>query len=275
MELAGKNIVITGAGSGIGRAMAYAFKAEGAAHITVADLNEAGARETATHVGGTALKVDVTKEDDIRNLVRVAEAAGGPIDLFCSNAGVIDLDPEFDNAASAPDALWQRALAVHVMAHVYAARILLPKMMARKSGYFLNTVSAAGLLSQIGSATYSTSKHAAIGFAESLAIASKDHGIGVSLLCPQAVATPLAGTGDFHGGADVDGVISADACAKAAVDGLRAEQFIILPHPAVLGYMQAKTANYDRWIGGMVKLRRRIAEAGAEFLAEQAKKRAT
>jgi len=263
MEITGKNIVITGGGSGIGRALAYAFHDEGAAHITVADLNLAGAQETAAQIGGHAVRTDVSSEEEIQNLVAEAEKFGGPIDIFCSNAGIIDLDPDFDNPASAPDRLWQRALAVHVMAHVYAARAVLPSMQERKTGWFLNTASAAGLLSQIASGTYSTSKHAAIGFAESLAIAVKDSGIGVSVLCPQAVATPLAGTGDFHGGADVDGIITAADCARAAVVGLKAGHFIILPHPAVLGYMQAKSGNYDRWIGGMAKLRRGMKAARA------------
>lgn len=267
MELADKNIVITGGGSGIGRALAYAFHAEGARHITVADLNLAGAEETAAAVGGSAMRVDVTREDEVVALARLAEEKGGPIDLFCSNAGVIDIDPDFDNPASAPDALWQRAFGVHVMAHVYAARAVLPGMIARKSGWFMNTVSAAGLLSQIGSATYSTTKHAAIGFGESLAIAVKDQGIGVSLLCPQAVATPLAGGGGFHGGADVDGIITAADCAAAAVRGLREGRFIILPHPSVAQYYARKSENYDRWIGGMAKMRRGIKQAAAAFLA--------
>jgi NAD(P)-dependent dehydrogenase (short-subunit alcohol dehydrogenase family) len=257
MDVRDKTIVITGAGSGIGRAMAQLFAAEGARHIAVADLNEAGARETAAMVGGTAYACDVTQEADIRRVVD----ATGPIDLFCSNAGVITLDPEFDNAASAPDAAWTRAWQVHVMAHVYAARIVLPGMMERGAGWFLNTVSAAGLLSQIGSATYSTTKHAAIGFAESLAIAAKDRGVGVSVLCPQGVATPFVQDGGFFGGADVDGVLTAEQVAAAALEGLRANKFLILPHPNVANYMQVKAGNYDRWIGGMAKLRRSVKAA--------------
>jgi NAD(P)-dependent dehydrogenase (short-subunit alcohol dehydrogenase family) len=257
MEVSGKVIAITGAGSGIGRSLAQVFAREGAAHIAIADLNAAGAEETACMVGGTAHAVDVTREADIVRLVRETEAAAGPIDLFVSNAGIIISDPDFDNAASAPDEAWARSWAVHVMAHVYAARAVLPGMIARRSGWLLNTVSAAGLLSQIGAATYSTTKHAAIGFAESLAIAHKDHGIGVSVLCPQGVATPLVSS-DFFAGADVDGVLTPEQVAEAALEGLRAGQFLILPHPNVASYMKLKAENYGRWLGGMAKLRRGI-----------------
>ena len=258
MDVRDKTIVITGAGSGIGRCLAQLFHAEGARHIAVADLNEAGAHETARMVGGTAYACDVSREADIQRVVAETEAAAGPIDLFCSNAGVITLDPEFDHAGSAPDAAWARAWAVHVMAHVYAARAVLPGMMERRSGWFLNTVSAAGLLSQVGSATYSTTKHAAIGFAESLAIAARDRGVGVSVLCPQGVATPFVQQGDFFGGADVDGVLTPEQVAASALEGLRAGKFLILPHASVANYMRAKAENYDRWVGGMAKMRRGI-----------------
>ncbi len=260
MDVKDKVVVITGGGSGIGRALAARFHAAGARHIAIADLNEEGAQETARMVGGMAMRCDVSLEADIRALVTASEKAAGPIDLFCSNAGLIYPDPDSDNAASAPNEAWARAWAVHVMAHVYAARALLPGMIQRRSGYFLNTVSAAGLLSQIGAAVYGTTKHAAIGFAESLAIASKDHGIGVSVLCPQGVATPLV-AGQSFSGADVDGVLTAEDVAESALEGLLAENFIILPHPKVADYMKLKAENYNRWIGGMAKLRRRIAAA--------------
>jgi NAD(P)-dependent dehydrogenase (short-subunit alcohol dehydrogenase family) len=270
MEIAGKIVVVTGAGSGIGRALAKRAAAEGAAHVVCADLHEIAAIATAKSIGANATSFhgDVSIEADIQALVHAAEKIG-PVGLFCSNAGIISSDPDFDNAASAPDAAWQRSWGVHVMAHVYAARAMLPLMMQRRSGYFLNTVSAAGLLSQIGSAVYSTTKHAAIGFAESLAIASKDHGIGVSVLCPQGVATAMT-QGAFFSGADVDGVLTAEQCVDAAIEGLRAETFAILPHPNVAGYTRLKAENYDRWIGGMRKLRRRIAEGRAAHLAAQA-----
>ncbi len=258
MDVRDKTIVITGGGSGIGRAMAQLFHAEGARHIAVADLNEAGARETANMVAGTAFACDVSREADIQRVVRET----GDVDIFCSNAGIIATDPDFDNPASAPDADWARLWGVHVMAHVYAARAVLPGMTQRRSGWLLNTVSAAGLLSQIGSATYSTTKHAAIGFAESLAIACRDQGVGVSVLCPQGVRTPLV-TRNYFGGADVDGVLTAEQVAASALDGLRAGQFLILPHPNVASYIRVKAENYGRWIGGMAKLRRTVKEARA------------
>ncbi len=273
MEIAGKVVVVTGAGSGIGRELALRAHREGAAHVAVADLDEAAAQITASMigVGARAFKCDVSVEHDIIRLVRETESQAGPIDLFCSNAGIISVDPDFDNAASAPDAVWARSWAVHVMAHVYAARAVLPGMIERRSGWLLNTVSAAGLLSQIGSATYSTTKHAAIGFAESLAIAHKDHGIGVSVLCPQGVKTGMT-MGGFFAGADVDGVLTAEQCVDAAIEGLRAGAFVILPHPKVADYVKLKAENYDRWIGGMVKLRRRVVQARAAFLDQEARK---
>jgi NAD(P)-dependent dehydrogenase (short-subunit alcohol dehydrogenase family) len=271
MDIAGKVVVVTGGGGGIGRALALLAHREGAGHVAVADLNEAGAAATAAEIGAGAssFRCDVSKEADIQRLVAETEATAGPIGLFCSNAGIISVDPDFDNAASAPDESWQRSWAVHVMAHVYAARAVLPGMIERREGWLLNTVSAAGLLSQIGSAVYSTTKHAAIGFSESLAIAHKDHGIGVSVLCPQGVATAMT-AGGFFAGADVDGVITAEACAEAAIAGLRAEKFVILPHPNVAEYMKLKSENYERWIGGMAKLRRRVAAARAAFQAVEA-----
>lgn len=256
MKVEGKVVVITGGASGIGKAMAERFHREGAAAIVIGDLNEAGAKAVAETVGGVGLAADVTREADVQALARTAEERFGRVDLFCSNAGVSVRDADLDNAASTPDAGWALGWGVNVMAHVYAARACLPGMIARGDGYFLNTVSAAGLLSQIGSAIYSTTKHAAIGFGESLAITHRHHGIRVSLLCPQAVDTPMLG--GARGSQSVDGVLSAEEVAGSVVEGLEAESFLILPHPQVVTYMQRKSGDYDRWIRGMVRLRESV-----------------
>lgn len=258
MKVADKIVIVTGAASGIGKAMVERFHREGARGLIVADLNGEGAEAVARSVGGIAVQADVTKEADVQRIAKTAEDKFGQIDLFCSNAGISRKDPDIDNAASAPNEHWELAWGVNVMAHVYAARAALPGMIARKSGWFLNTVSAAGLLSQIGSAVYSTSKHAAIGFGEHLAIASKENGIGVSLLCPQAVDTPMLG--GAAGSQNVDGVLSPDDVASAVIKGLDAETFLILPHEQVVTYMQRKTGDYDRWIRGMVRLRRGVID---------------
>jgi NAD(P)-dependent dehydrogenase (short-subunit alcohol dehydrogenase family) len=260
VQLHNKVVVITGGANGIGHALAQRFKHEGARAIAVADLDGAKAAAVAQEIGGLGFHCDVSQEQDIQRVVRETEAVHGPIDLFCSNAGIAIADPDFDNAASAPNAVFERNWGIHVMAHVYAARALLPRMIARGSGYFLNTVSAAGLLSQIGSATYSATKHAAIGFAESLAITHRDHGIKVSVLCPQAVRTAMLGNEPEKSSASVDGIISAETVATAVIAGLAAETFLILPHPIVAEYIQHKSANYDRWLGGMAKLRRKIKQ---------------
>ncbi|MEO7113794.1 MAG: SDR family oxidoreductase [Polyangiaceae bacterium] len=257
MDIKDKIVAITGAGGGIGRAMAEAFANAGARHVVVSDIDGNAAAVVAKKIGGSSFQADVSREADIQKIVSDTEKNVGPIDLFCSNAGILPIDPDQENAASLPNAEWERAWGVNVMAHIYAARALLPAMIARRSGYFLNTVSAAGLLSQIGCAAYSTTKHAAIGFAESLAISHKDHDIRVSVLCPQAVGTAMT-DGKKLNGADVDGILSAEAVAQAALDGIAKESFLILPHPNVAQYAAMKTANYDRWLGGMAKLRRSL-----------------
>ena len=258
MDVKGKIVVVTGGASGIGKALAERFHAEGAAAIIVADMNGAGAEAVAQSVRGIGIQADVTKEVDVQTIVRTAEDKFGRIDLFCSNAGISRHDPDIDNPGSPPNEHWDLAWGVNVMAHVYAARHAMPGMIARKSGWFLNTVSAAGLLSQIGSAVYSTTKHAAIGFGEHLAIAAKENGIGVSLLCPQAVDTPMLG--GAAGSQNVDGVLAPADVAAAVVKGLAAETFLILPHEQVTTYMQRKTGDYDRWIRGMVRLRRGVID---------------
>ena len=250
MLIAGKIAVVTGAAKGIGAALVRELKDRGAVHVAALDLSE-----WVRSLGADSSYIcDVSDREVIRDTIEQIEAHAGPIDLFCSNAGILGA-LNFDNAAGADALEWQRAWDVNVMAHVHAAAVLVPLMRARGGGYFLQTASAAGLLSQIGSAAYSTTKHAAIGFAENLAIAHRDDGIRVSVLCPQGVDTDMIKGAADHPAA-LDGVLSAEAVAKAALDGVEAERFLILPHPKVDDYLRAKVMDYDRWIGGMAKLQR-------------------
>jgi len=244
-------VVVTGAASGIGRALAQRFAAEGARLVVCSDRNGDGVRAVAEEVGGIAFETDVSKEADILHMIETVEAEQGPIDLFCSNAGI-----GIGGGAEAPDEAWQRIWDINVMAHVWAARHMVPRMAARGEGYLLNTASAAGLLSQIGSAPYAVTKHAAVGLAEWLAITHGDKGIRVSVLAPQAVRTAMT-AGNPDGVASVDGMIEPEAVAEACIRAIEAEDFLILPHPEVLDYMRRKTGDYNRWIGGMRKLQRR------------------
>ncbi len=252
MDLNDKIIVVTGAASGIGRALAVRFNAEGAKLVVCADRDEPGAKLTAEMMGGVAVRTDVSKEADIVALINKVEKEHGPIDLFCSNAGI-----GVGGGAETPDADWQRIWDINVMAHVWAARHLVPLMTARGGGYLLNTASAAGLLSQIGSAPYAVTKHAAVGLAEWLAITHGDQGIKVSVLCPQAVKTAMT-AGNPDGVASIDGMMEPEVLAESVVKGIAAEEFLILPHPEVINYMRNKTNDYGRWIGGMRKLNRRF-----------------
>jgi NAD(P)-dependent dehydrogenase (short-subunit alcohol dehydrogenase family) len=258
MDIKDKIVVVTGGADGIGAGLCRAFARAGAAAVVVADRNGEGAAAVAREIGGEAVTLDVSDGEAVAAMVADVEARHGRIDLFCSNAGVGDGDPDRNNAASSPDAVWQRAWGVNVMAHVYAARAVTPGMAARGGGYILNTVSAAGLLSQIGGAVYSTTKHAAIGFAESLAITHGDQGIKVSVLCPQGVDTAMLRQGGDNQPQNLDGVLTPDQVAESVIAGLAAESFLILPHPEVLTYMQRKAADYDRWLAGMRRLRAKI-----------------
>lgn len=260
MDVKGGVVIVTGGGNGIGRALCERFHQEGARAVVVADREQDSAEEVAAAIGGEAFALDVRDEGQIQAMVAAVEQRHGVVDLFCSNAGIIAMDGEPWWATSAPNSTWQAMWEIHVMSHVYAARACLPGMLARGAGYFLNTASAAGLLNQVGDAAYSTTKHAAIGFAESLAITHGDDGIGVSVLCPQAVATRMVGSiGDGGGGtAGVDGILTPQQVAAEVVKGLAQEQFLILPHREVAQYRQRKAEDYDRWLGGMRKLRRRF-----------------
>ncbi|MEQ1754947.1 MAG: SDR family oxidoreductase [Micropepsaceae bacterium] len=251
MHLKDRIIVITGAASGIGRAMAYRFHKEKPKLIVCSDINEAGAHATAQSIDGVAIQANVGKEAELKHLIEKVEDEHGPIDLFCSNAGI-----GIHGGAEVPNDGWQRIWDINVMAHVWAARHLIPRMTARGGGYLLNTASAAGLLSQIGSAPYAVTKHAAVGFAEWIAITHGDEGIRVSVLCPQAVRTAM--TANNQGGvASIDGMMEPDEVAEACVHTIEVEDFLVLPHPEVLEYMRRKTGDYNRWIGGMRKLNRK------------------
>lgn len=256
MEIKGQVIVVTGAASGIGEALCRRFAQEGAAAVYCADVNGEGAARVADEIGGVAMTVDVRDEQQVAALIQRAEQDHGRIDLLVSNAGIFVMDKS--HAASATNEEWQRIWEINVMAHIYAARAALPGMIARGQGYFLITASAAGLLSQIGSAPYSVTKHGAVAYAESLSIAHGDDGIRVSALCPQAVRTAMVEDLGGPGVAGVDGMLETDVLCDSVVAGLRSEQFLILPHPDVGMYIQHKAGNYDRWLGGMRKLRRRF-----------------
>jgi NAD(P)-dependent dehydrogenase (short-subunit alcohol dehydrogenase family) len=275
VELAGKVVVVTGAGSGIGRALALRFAADGAAGVVVADLEADRIERTVaaiTDAGGAALpyRCDVSVEAEVQGLVAATVAAYGPVDLFCSNAGIA-----IGGGVEAPDADWQRIWEVNVMSHVYAARAVLPAMIDRGDGYLLNTASAAGLLTNLGAAPYAVTKHAAVALAEWLAVTHGDQGIKVSCLCPQGVATRMLlgdEAGDAADGPPVPGgdeagqssvlaagdVLTPAQVADVVVAGLAEERFLILPHPEVADHWRKKATDTDRWIGGMRRFQARL-----------------
>jgi NAD(P)-dependent dehydrogenase (short-subunit alcohol dehydrogenase family) len=233
---------------------AAALRTKGAKKIVVADLDAEGAKAVAEEIDGIAMGVDVSDQAQIVNLIDTTENEVGPIDLFCSNAG-IGIGQDIDT----PDDVWQTIWEVNTMAHVWAARALVPRMIKRGGGYLLNTSSAAGLLSQIGSVTYAVTKHAAVALAEWLSITYGDRGIKVSVLCPQAVRTAMTAGGP--GVAGVDGMIEPEVAVEAVVETLREERFLVLPHPEVAEYIKRKTSDYDRWLTGMRRLQAQYSEA--------------
>jgi NAD(P)-dependent dehydrogenase (short-subunit alcohol dehydrogenase family) len=252
MNLDGKCVVVTGGAGGIGEALATRFLREGARAVTIADRQAELLDATAARIGASGRVCDVTDAAAIERLVEDVEAEHGPIDLFCSNAGVA-----IPGLADATPEAWELSLGVNLMAHIYAARVLVPRMIERGGGYLLQTASAAGLLTQLGSAPYAVSKHGAVAFAEFLSITYGDRGLKVSVLAPQGVRTAMTAGSQNGGVAGVDGMIDPGDVADAVVRGLATERFLILPHPVVLDYFQRKASDYDRWLSGMRRLQLR------------------
>lgn len=254
MQLTDKIIIVTGGGNGIGRALCRRFAADRAKAIVVADLNGDAARAVAHEIGGVAMDADVSREADVARVVEQTIARHGAVDLFCSNAGIA-----INGDEHTPDADWTRCWDVNVMAHVYAARAVLPGMLARGEGYLLQTVSAAGLLTHPQSATYAVTKHASLAFAEWLSIAYGDRGIKVSALCPQGVKTDMLRRAELEGRSFLmDTALEPEQVADLVVQGIADERFLILPHADVSEYFHRKATDYDRWLRGMRRLRNSI-----------------
>jgi NAD(P)-dependent dehydrogenase (short-subunit alcohol dehydrogenase family) len=253
MRMEAQVVGVTGGASGIGRALVRRFAEEGARAIVVADLDGDGASAVAAEVGPVASSaaVDVAREDEVRALIEDFEARVGPIDLFCSNAGIFTR-----GGLDTPAETWDRTIDVNLRSQVHVARHMVPRMVARGGGYLMITASAAGLLSQIGSVTYAVTKAAAVAFAEWIAITHGDEGVKVSVLCPQAVRTPMLTSGEGSV-ATVDGVMEPAAVADAVVEALDAERFLVLPHPEVAEYVRRKGEDRDRWLAGMRRLQAR------------------
>jgi NAD(P)-dependent dehydrogenase (short-subunit alcohol dehydrogenase family) len=250
MDLSGKIVIVTGGAHGIGRGLCLRFAEEGARAVVVADRDIDSARETANAIGGLAVETDVSIESDIQRLAAETEARFGPIDLFCSNAGVF-----VPGGVEVADEDWERILSINFRAHLYAARAVLPSMLTRGRGYLLQVVSAAGLLSQPGSAPYAVTKHAALALAEWLAMTHGDAGIKVSAVCPQGVRTRmLLGEDGRQESFLLDGAVSVEEVAEAVVRGLAEERFLILPHPEVAEFVRRRGEDHERWLRGMRKL---------------------
>jgi len=250
MQVKDKVMIVTGGSNGIGEALCRRFAKQGARTVVVADIDVKGAQALAEEIGGRAVQCDVSREDDVVQLVRQTEAAYGAVDLYCSNAGIIIM-----GLVEVSNADWQRIWEINVMSHVYAARAVLPGMLRRGSGGFVITASAAGLLNQIDSSSYTATKHAAVGLAENLAINYGDRGIQVSVICPMAVRSLMTRNGG--GIAALDGMLEAEQVAEDLIAALDRGQFMILPHPQVKAYLQHKAEDYERWIQGMQHLRTR------------------
>ena len=252
MELEGKHVVVTGAGRGIGRALALRFADEGARAVVVSDMDEANARQVAREIGGHAITADVGREQDIRKLINRAEGINGPIDLFFSNAGITGPSGGPEILDTDWDLLWR----VNTMSHVWAARALLPGMLERGDGYLCSTASAAGLLAQLGAIGYTVTKHAAVAVAEWLSMTYGDRGIKVSCLCPQYVRTPMVTEGELpvEKLEQVATILEPEQVADAVVEAIREERLLILPHPEVGTYMSHRGEDHERWLRGMRRL---------------------
>jgi NAD(P)-dependent dehydrogenase (short-subunit alcohol dehydrogenase family) len=252
VEVADRVVVVTGAARGIGRALSRKFASSGAEAVIVADTDAQGVQAVAREIGGTAITCDVSHEDEVAGLVEKVLTARGRIDIFCSNAGIA--------VAGGPEAAtadWQRIWDVNVMSHVFVARHVLPGMLARKEGYLLGTVSAAGLLNHVFAAPYGVTKAAALSFFEWLAIAHGDEGVRVSCLCPQGVKTDMLAAERRVLGTNflTAGALEPEQVADVVVEGIRNEKFLILPHPEVAEYFNRKAQDYDRWLKGMRRMR--------------------
>ena len=254
MDIKDKSVVVTGAASGIGKALANAFCDAGVKSVVSVDMNLEGAEETAKETGGIAVQANVGKEEDIIKVIEKANDLSGGIDIFCSNAGIGGVHGFLE--VQTED--WQNIWEVNVMSHIYAARNVLPQMLDRGEGYIMSTASAAGLLTQIGSAGYTVTKAAAVSFAEWIKITYGSKGIGVSCLCPQAVRTAMTAGGP--GVAGVDGMIEPEVAAEDVLDAITKDRFLVTPHPEVLEYINRKGADRDRWISGMQRLQERYED---------------
>ncbi|NVJ98279.1 MAG: SDR family oxidoreductase [Alphaproteobacteria bacterium] len=261
MDVKDKVVVVTGGASGIGAALAKKFAAEGAKFVGVADMDAEGAKSVAAEIGdgAKAYQLDVTDEAAVKAMVADIEAGAGPVDLYVSNAGIMFTDGPDWTVINCSNEQWQKIWEVNVFAHVLACRAVLPGMIERGQGGFLITASAAGLLNQIGDSSYSTTKHAAVGFAESLAINHGDDGIYVGCLCPQAVTSKMT-AGAEASSAAADGIMAAEELASRTLAMMRESRFMIRPHEQVEGYFLNKAKDYDRWVGGMRKFRRHQLE---------------
>lgn len=256
MQLADSVVVVTGAGNGIGAAMSRKFAARGAT-VVVNDVDERAAHHVAGQIGGLPVGGDAASEEGAARLVNTALGQYGRIDLFCANAGTAQA-----GGPEAPEEAWEKSWELNVMAHVRAARAVLPHWLERGGGHFLATVSAAGLLTMLGSAPYSASKHAALAFAEWMSITYADRGVTVQALCPQGVRTNmLAGTGETGQRLLAAGAIEPDNVADEVLEALGSDRFLILPHPEVGGYYATRATEPDRWLAGMRKLQRSLDEA--------------